>query len=167
MIILPEKQLIKVSTCLWLKYIFWQTKNRREFFFNLTGDSYKIPTADAMEISRALLLRLGIGQAWEQSPLLVSLPPLCYLPAELKPNYVLKDKGFHFFLPFEVIHKQFHFLLLSQFTHYLSFINWIQRVRLSLLMMFSSLPCVQLHICIEMSTRLESRNNFIFVILNK
>lgn len=27
-----EKQLIQVSICLWLKYIFWQTKNRKEFF---------------------------------------------------------------------------------------------------------------------------------------
>lgn len=143
MIILPEKQLIKVSTCLWLKYIFWKTKNRREFFFNPAGDIYKTPTAYAMEILRAFLLRLGIRQAWELSPLLVSLPPLCYLPSEWKPNHVLKEKGFYFFLPFEVIHKQFHSLLLSQFTHYLSFINGIQRVRLSLPMMFSSLPYVR------------------------
>lgn len=72
MIILLERQLIKVSICLWLKMSFGKLRIE-ENFFNLIEVIYKTPIADTMEILKAFLLRSGIRQVWELSPFLVSL----------------------------------------------------------------------------------------------
>lgn len=101
MIILLEKQLIKASICLWLKFIFWQRKNRREFLWSykrylqntnsrLHSDSESFPS------------EIRIKEAWELPPLPVTLPLLCYLPAELKPTHVLRDEGFYFIFHLEL-----------------------------------------------------------------
>lgn len=82
-----------------------------ENFFNLIEDIYKTPIADTIEILKAFpQYQWGIKWFWELSLLLVGPQLLlCYLPAELKVNHVMKDKVFYFIFPSEVIHKQFTF----------------------------------------------------------
>lgn len=66
------------------------------------------------------------------------LKSLCSLLGKLKPNHILKDKWFYFIFPFEVIYKQFHFLLLYSFTHTIQGSQTIPRQCVESFVFFSS-----------------------------